>query len=157
MDFMSLKNIYRKLHERCPEAYVIVEKILTDKEQLPDDWPVEGTTGYDFLNYVNKLFVKSSAEPEINDLYKNFTGNLQDFNNLLYEAKKVVIEASFMGDVENLSRLFSNTLQKLGYAVMFGHDIFERVVVELLAASRYIERTSMSSIKTMPLSGGRLS
>ena len=48
----------RKLRERCPDTYMVVEKILTDKEQLPDGWPVEGTTGYDFINYVNKLFVK---------------------------------------------------------------------------------------------------
>ena len=123
----------RKLRERCPEAYVLVEKILTDREQLHDGWPVEGTTGYDFISYVNKLFVKSSAEPQINALYRDFTGNTQAFNELLYETKKAVIKASFLGDVENLARLFSNTLQKLGYDVAFGHDVFERVVVELLA------------------------
>ena len=29
----------KKLRERCPDTYVVVEKILTDKEQLPDEWP----------------------------------------------------------------------------------------------------------------------
>ena len=87
----------RKLRERCPEAYVLVEKILTDREQLHDGWPVEGTTGYDFISYVNKLFVKSSAEPQINALYRDFTGNTQAFNELLYETKKAVIERFFFG------------------------------------------------------------
>ena len=25
-------------------------------EIVPDDWPVQGSTGYDFMNYVNGLF-----------------------------------------------------------------------------------------------------
>ena len=94
---------------------------------------VEGTTGYDFTNSVNKLFVKSSAQPEIDALYRNFTGNTQAFSDLLYEAKKAVIEASFMGEVENLARLFSTTLQHLDYNVAFERDTVERAVVELLA------------------------
>ncbi len=123
----------KKLRERCPDTYMVVEKILTDKEQLPDEWPIEGTTGYDFLNSVNKLFVKSSAQPEIEALYGNFTGNTHAFSDLLHEAKKAVIEASFMGEVENLSRLFSTTLQHLDYNVTFERDTVERAVVELLA------------------------
>ena len=122
----------KKLHERCPDTYLVVEKILTGEEQLPES-PVEGTTGYDFINSVNKLFVKSSAQLEIDTLYRGFTDNTKDFNELLYESKKAIIEASFMGDVENIARLFSNNLQKLGYNVAFGHDTIERAVVELLA------------------------
>ena len=95
--------------------------------------PVEGTTGYDFINSVNKLFVKSSAHSEIAALYRSFTGSNEAFSDLLYEAKKAVIEPSFMGDVENIARLFSNTLQKLGYNVAFGHDTIERAIMELLA------------------------
>ena len=39
------------------ETYVVIEKILTGEEKIPEDWPVDGTTGYDFLNLANGLFV----------------------------------------------------------------------------------------------------
>ncbi len=134
IDGLYEPNEYLKqLRERCPAAFLVVEKILTEEEQLPDSWPVEGTTGYDFLNHVNKLFIKSSAEPEIDTLYRDFTGNKQDFSDRLYEAKKTVIEASFGGDVVNLARLLDETLHKSGYTAPHGAGDLKGAVVDLLA------------------------
>ncbi|MDR0373402.1 MAG: malto-oligosyltrehalose synthase [Nitrososphaerota archaeon] len=104
------KSYLKKLRTRCPDAYIVVEKILTDKEQLPKTWPIKGTTGYDFLNYVNKLLVQTDHEPAFNTLYQNSTGNIQNFDALLYEAKKVFVETYFLGDAQNLSRLFDDAL-----------------------------------------------
>jgi len=54
--------------------YVVVEKILSGDEALPDTWPVSGTTGYDFLNTVNNLFVDASGLPVLSDIYAQFIG-----------------------------------------------------------------------------------
>ncbi len=123
----------QQLRERCPEAYVVVEKILTGDEQLPASWLIEGTTGYEFLNYANKLFIQSSTQPELSIFYQEFTGNMQAFSDLLYEAKKDIIQKYFQGDVRNLTRLFTETLRKLSYSGQFDLRKLTLAVLELLA------------------------
>src|SRR5437879_13780235 len=68
------QEYFEKLQRRCAEAlgialpqdgranYMVLEKILTGSETLPKDWPVHGTTGYDFASQVTQLLVDSSAE-----------------------------------------------------------------------------------------------
>ncbi|MBX6342119.1 MAG: malto-oligosyltrehalose synthase, partial [Thermomicrobiaceae bacterium] len=58
----------------APGFYVVVEKILTGNEELPDEWPVEGTTGYEFLNDVNGLAVDRFALDDLGRLYAERTG-----------------------------------------------------------------------------------
>jgi (1->4)-alpha-D-glucan 1-alpha-D-glucosylmutase len=128
------QNYLRQLRERCPDTYVVVEKILSGDEQLPEGWPVEGTTGYDFINCLTKLFVKAESKGEIDAAYVEFTGNTQAFDELLYKAKKAEIEAAFMGDVVNLARLFYSTLGKLGYDAPAGQRGFVEAVIALLAS-----------------------
>ena len=62
------------LRKHAPEAYMIVEKILTDTEELPASWPVQGNTGYDYVNYANGLFVEQENEKTLDDIYKRFHG-----------------------------------------------------------------------------------
>jgi len=57
---------------RAP-LYVVVEKILGKGEQLPDDWPTYGASGYEFLNLLNGLFVDSSNVTLINRVYNRWT------------------------------------------------------------------------------------
>ncbi|MCW4028165.1 MAG: malto-oligosyltrehalose synthase [Candidatus Bathyarchaeota archaeon] len=123
----------QKLRLRLPETYLVVEKILTGNEQLPASWSVEGTTGYDFLNYVNAVFVQTKGEQEIDAFYRQFTGNLQTFHDTVYACKKAAIAGSFLGDVANLARLFSQTLCSLGIEEVFSRDVLRAAVVELLA------------------------
>src|SRR5262249_12003212 len=53
--------------------YVIAEKILSEGEPMPSDWPIAGTTGYDFMNGVNGLFVNADNRKAIDDIYLRFT------------------------------------------------------------------------------------
>ena len=52
--------------------YVLVEKILAPYEGLPEDWPVSGTTGYEFTNLVNGLFVDPAGEAGMERAYRRF-------------------------------------------------------------------------------------
>ncbi len=121
------------LKERCPEAYLLVEKILTGDEQPPPTWAVKGTTGYDFLDCVNKLFIQTENESTLDVFYREFTDNKQDFTSILYEAKEEVIKTYFWGDVRNLARLFSETLSELGYSGRWKRVNLMPAVAELMA------------------------
>jgi (1->4)-alpha-D-glucan 1-alpha-D-glucosylmutase len=71
--------------------YVVVEKILAPDETLPASWPVAGTTGYDFLDVVNRVFVDPNGLPAD-----------RSFEDLVYERKKQVIDQLFSGEMRAL-------------------------------------------------------
>jgi (1->4)-alpha-D-glucan 1-alpha-D-glucosylmutase len=85
-----------------PRFYVVVEKILIGDEALPEDWPVHGTTGYEFIKAVNMLFVDSRGIRTLDRVYTRFTGTGGAFQDVVYHRKKQVIEALFMGEVRSL-------------------------------------------------------
>ena len=96
----------RKLRDRAPGAYLVVEKILEAGEELPDTWPVEGTTGYDFLNVVNGLFVDSAAEKAMSDVYLDFTQEPADLGEMTRAKKLFIMREVLVSDVERLTALF---------------------------------------------------
>ena len=82
--------------------FLLVEKILGKDEPLPETWPVFGTTGYDFLNLVNGLFVDASHERPLNDLYAGFIGRRISFEELVYESKILIMHASMGSEINVL-------------------------------------------------------
>ncbi len=53
--------------------YLIVEKIFASHESLRADWPVEGTTGYDYANLSLGVLVDPETEPAFRQTYRSFT------------------------------------------------------------------------------------
>jgi (1->4)-alpha-D-glucan 1-alpha-D-glucosylmutase len=94
-----------RLRRHAPGAYIVVEKILELSEPLPGLWRVEGTTGYDFLNYVNELFVDQANEQRFQQIYVTFSDGTLQYDELLYEKKKLIIERHLTGDLDNLTAL----------------------------------------------------
>ncbi|HKS39619.1 MAG TPA: malto-oligosyltrehalose synthase [Blastocatellia bacterium] len=94
-----------RLRERAGDAFIVVEKILAPAEPLPQGWPVQGTTGYDFMSCTDALFVDSRNEQEFQNLYSTFTGEQLEYEDLLYEKKKLLIERHLTGDLDNLTSL----------------------------------------------------
>jgi (1->4)-alpha-D-glucan 1-alpha-D-glucosylmutase len=133
-----------KLRRQTPNAYVIVEKILQCEEILPKSWPVQGTTGYDFLNKLNGLFIEKKNEKEITSNFKKFTGTKASFNNLLNQSKKLVIRKNFGGDVENLSRSYYEIIKNKPYGKNCTFRSIRKAVIELLSAFS-IYRTYISN------------
>ncbi|MBC7931457.1 MAG: malto-oligosyltrehalose synthase, partial [Rubrivivax sp.] len=68
--------------------YVVVEKILGHDELLRREWPAHGTTGYDFMNLLNGVFVETTNAQAFHELYAEFTGERVRFSDLLYECKR---------------------------------------------------------------------
>lgn len=122
-----------RLRQKAPEAYIVVEKILTGEEQLPHNWHVHGTTGYDFLNYLIGVFIDKNNEKKIDKFYRQFSRNKEDFKDLLYDCKKLVIEQSFSGDIDNLTRLMLQVLRKKPYGKGLPAVKIREALVELFA------------------------
>jgi len=82
--------------------YVVVEKILEHSEALPETWPVEGTTGYDFLASVNELFVEEENAAVFDKIYARLVQEMKSYDELVYEGKKLITIASMSSEIAML-------------------------------------------------------
>jgi (1->4)-alpha-D-glucan 1-alpha-D-glucosylmutase len=89
------------------ETYVIAEKILTGNERLRKDWPIQGTTGYEFANLVNGLFVDQTAAAKMKRIYRSFCGPEPEFNDLVYSCKKQILKVVLASELNVLANLLS--------------------------------------------------
>lgn len=87
-------------------AYIIVEKILEPGENMPSDWPVQGTSGYDFLGMVNNLFTNRNAEFEFAALYYDTTGDQKTVEQQVHDKKAAILFNHMRGELDNLVRLY---------------------------------------------------
>ncbi|MCI0524681.1 MAG: malto-oligosyltrehalose synthase, partial [Acidobacteria bacterium] len=89
----ALKTLNGRRRDPRP-GYVVVEKILGRGERLRESWATMGTTGYDFLNLVNGLFVDARSERAFRKLYQRVTGAQENFADVAYESKKLILHAA---------------------------------------------------------------
>lgn len=88
------------------ETYIVVEKILEQGEKLPQNWPVEGTSGYDFLALVNNLFTNKKAEKDFSNFYQELAGNQPSVQKQISEKKTLILNNFMGGELENLHHYF---------------------------------------------------
>ncbi|WP_243359614.1 malto-oligosyltrehalose synthase [Fundidesulfovibrio terrae] len=96
----------QRLRGQAPGAYIVVEKILMAHESLPAFWPVQGTTGYDFMALACNLFVHGGQGAAFQKIYSGFTGVKKSLGDILTQKKREIIRRHMAGDVDNLARLF---------------------------------------------------
>ena len=87
--------------------YVVVEKILAGHERLPQRWPIFGTTGYTFAKAVNDLLVDADNERSIERIYAAFIGEKQDFAEIVYRSKKLIMRSAMAGELHVLASQLS--------------------------------------------------
>jgi (1->4)-alpha-D-glucan 1-alpha-D-glucosylmutase len=87
------------------DAWLLVEKILEPGEELPDEWPVEGTTGYDALTEVGNVFLDERAEPALDELYRELTGDQRSAAEHIADGKRQVTATILQAEVSRLARL----------------------------------------------------
>jgi (1->4)-alpha-D-glucan 1-alpha-D-glucosylmutase len=88
-----------------PDSWLLVEKILEPGEQLPTDWPVDGTTGYDALAEVGGVFVDSAAEGRFDALYRELTGDQRGSAEHVRDGKRGVLHTILQAEVRRVARL----------------------------------------------------
>lgn len=129
--------------------YVIVEKILSGREALPSDWPVSGTTGYEFLNLLNGLFVAQGNRTPLDEVYREFTGTSYEFASLVFESKLEILRTSMLGDLRTLSALLESIAGQTRYGMDFGStDLFNGLAAVIAAFPVY--RTYLSETSPEP-------
>jgi (1->4)-alpha-D-glucan 1-alpha-D-glucosylmutase len=110
------------------KPYVIVEKILAPDETLPEEWPVAGTTGYDYLNWANGVFVSAAGAKRLAGIYSGFTGREAKFADILYEKKKLVMNSLLRVEMRSLGR----QLAELAGKDRYGRDILRSELTDAL-------------------------
>jgi (1->4)-alpha-D-glucan 1-alpha-D-glucosylmutase len=138
------REYFEKLQQRCAKAlgiapkdgraiYMVAEKILTGSETLRKDWPVHGTTGYDFANQVAQLLVDSSAETAITKTFHRFIGHSMPFGHLLYAKKLQVMKLSLANDVDVLGNMLDRLSEQNRWYRDFTLEALSRAVRETIA------------------------
>jgi (1->4)-alpha-D-glucan 1-alpha-D-glucosylmutase len=106
---------------------------LTGTEKLRSDWPVHGTTGYDFANQLAGVLVDSSAEAELTKNFHRFIGHTMHFGHLVYAKKRLVMRIALANEVEVLGNMLDRLSEKNRWYRDFTFEALARAVRETIA------------------------
>ena len=128
--------------------YVVVEKILGHDELLRRDWPVHGTTGYDFMNLLNGVFVETRNAQAFRELYTEFTNARVKFSGIVYESKRLILKAAMSSELHVLARRLARIAERHRYSRDFTLASLEHALTEVIACfpvyRSYIRRAQNS-------------
>ena len=123
-----------RLREHAPRPfYLVVEKILARHEALREDWPVEGTTGYEFANLVLGLLVDPSGEDGFTQTYAAFTGEHRAFDEIVRECKIHITLNEMAGELNVLARDAGRVARQNPRTADFTRNILQRGLKEIVA------------------------
>ena len=114
--------------------YLVVEKILARFETLRCDWPIAGTTGYDFMNVVNGLFVDSAGELAFDRIYRQFAGIATNFDQFAYRAKKDIMRSSLASELEVLATMLDRIAGMDRRSNDYTYNVLRDALTEVLAS-----------------------
>ena len=132
----ALEAEYRQLLEADPAykpLYAVCEKILMKGEQLPEQWPVFGTTGYSFMNSLNGIFVDTENARAFDRIYDQFVKRMADYPEVVYEKKKLVMQVSLSGEVNMLAHQLNTISEQDRLTRDFTLNSLARVIAEVIA------------------------
>ena len=125
--------------------YVLAEKILSGTEALPESWPIHGTTGYDFLNDLTRLFVDATNTKVMRKTYDRFTGRMMPFADVGYECKKLITETALASELyvlaHALNRLSEGDRRARDFTLLSLHDALREVVACFAVYRTYVGET----------------
>lgn len=114
-----------------PEAYIVVEKILEGEEHLPERWPIQGNSGYDFLAQVSNFYTSAAGRRKLTDSYRHLVPNAAlNYEQLVYDKKIFILTNYMQGELQNLLRL----LQERELIPLEPEEEWRKALAALLAA-----------------------
>jgi (1->4)-alpha-D-glucan 1-alpha-D-glucosylmutase len=130
-----LRRLQRRLNARHAGGnfYLVVEKILSAHERLREDWPIHGTTGYDFLNQALGLLIDPSAENAFTRCYRNFCGESRDLARIVRESKLHIMENEMSSELNVLARDMARLARQNPRTADFTRNLLRRAIKELIA------------------------
>lgn len=130
-----------RLREKTGDIYIVVEKIIelekayfSRQEEMPITWPIQGTSGYDFLDSVNSIFVfyQEEAPEKITNIYHKFTNKKKPYQEILIDKKRLIADKNLAGDVENLANFLKKIAGKYRYGRDFTLNGLRKAIIEVL-------------------------
>ncbi len=100
------RQYLQRLRARAPHAWIVAEKILEAGEWLRPEWPVQGTSGYDYLNQCNGLLADPEGLKQLGQIYSDFTGEHDSFHEVAFQKKTTIAKETLASDVNRLANLF---------------------------------------------------
>ncbi len=129
-------------------SYLVVEKILGRGEPLPEEWPVHGTTGYDFLNALNGLFVDRNNAKAFDAIYSRFIRERINFKELAYRCKKLIMDASMSSEINvlghQLDRISEQDRRSRDFTLRSLTEAIREVIACFPVYRTYIRNTDVS-------------
>jgi len=113
--------------------FIIGEKILLKAEKLPESWPVFGTTGYDFANQGNGLFVETGNAKAFETLYTRFMHHRIDLPDVVYQKKKLVMQVSLSSEINMLGHYLNIISEQNRHTRDFTLNSLVHAIVEMIA------------------------
>jgi (1->4)-alpha-D-glucan 1-alpha-D-glucosylmutase len=124
--------------------YLLVEKILSGRETL-QAWPVHGTTGYNFMNVVNGLFVDGRHARSLRRIYARITGRRDQFRDIVYRSKQLIMETALASELNVLAhalgRLAEGNRRSRDFTLNSLRDVIEELVACFPVYRTYIRES----------------
>lgn len=128
------KNYLRQLREDAGDSfYLVVEKILAYHESLREDWPVDGTTGYEFLNLALGALIDPEGENALSSYYAEFTGERRAFSDIVRECKMRIMRNELASELNVLAREAARVAWEQPETADFTWNVLRRAIREIVA------------------------
>ena len=124
---------FQRLRAAAPDAWIVAEKILHRDEELRVEWPIEGTTGYEFIDRAGGLFVDPTAAEDFDRIYTDFIGQAVDYGSVLYDRKRQVLRELLGSDVNRLTALLQSICARHRRHRDYTADDLHAAIVEVAA------------------------
>ncbi len=150
----TLSQLFKLARENDPKSsfmqplYLVVEKILGEKEKLRETWPVDGTTGYEFTTALNRLFIDNKNKRSLLYTYRKFTGNRLTFEEVIYRSKILVMKISMSAEVSLLAHQLNRVSERSWQYRDFTLDSLRDAIREVIA-SFPVYRTYVNAYEAM--------
>lgn len=128
-----LERLQAALGQRAP-FYLVIEKILGPGETIRDDWPVAGTTGYEFSKAVSDLLTDVGGEAKMTEAYQGFLGQSVSYTALALDAKRRILKRNLAGELRRLVEIAHGLAQRSLAVRHLGSDTLRLAIVEFAAA-----------------------
>jgi (1->4)-alpha-D-glucan 1-alpha-D-glucosylmutase len=139
----------RDAHVAAP-LYLVAEKILSAGESLPESWAIHGTTGYNFLNELNGIFVDREGASTLRKMYGRFTGRTKAFADVVYESKKLIMETSLASELNvlahALNRISEEDRHSRDFTLSSLHDALREIVACFPVYRTYVSESGWTDV-----------
>lgn len=122
-----------QLKNYCAPSYTVAEKILIDNEELPSNWPLEGTVGYDFLNQLNSLYFYLPYRKALIEIYQTFTDNRIKLEDLHYVCKKFILDNVLYSELYTLTRYLTQISENNPHSQDFTEEGLRKALTDIVA------------------------